>query len=426
MSIDPSPTEARSTAKDPAAAPFDVETIRRQFPALQQQAHPKKPLVYLDSAATSLKPQAVIDAITSVYAEDCANIHRAVHVLSQRATARFEGARDRVRELLGAKKREEIVFTRGTTESINLVAQTWGRLNVGEGDEILLTELEHHSNIVPWQLLAAERGAKIVVVPITDEGEVTLEAFASKLSSRTKIAAFAHVSNSLGTILPVAELTKLAHDAGAVVLVDGAQSVVHGRVDVCALDADFYVFSGHKLYAPTGIGVLYGKQALLEAMPPWQGGGDMIDRVSFNGSTWNDLPYKFEAGTPPIAQAIGLGAAIEWLGTFDLDAALAHEHEVLTHGTKLLSEIDGLKLVGTAKHKSSVLAFLLDGIHPTDAGSILDAEGIAIRTGHHCAQPVMDHFGVTGTARASLGIYTSKQDLDALAAGLRKVKSFFG
>lgn len=424
-SIDPSPTEARSTARDPAATPFDVEAIRRQFPALQQQAHPKKPLVYLDSAATSLKPQAVIDAVTSVYAEDCANIHRAVHVLSQRATARFEGARDRVRELLGAKKREEIVFTRGTTESINLVAQTWGRQNVGAGDEILLTELEHHSNIVPWQLLAAERGAKIVVVPITDEGEVTLEAFASKLSSRTKIAAFAHVSNSLGTILPVAELTKLAHDAGAVVLVDGAQSVVHGRVDVCALDADFYVFSGHKLYAPTGIGVLYGKQALLDAMPPWQGGGDMIDRVSFHGSTWNDLPYKFEAGTPPIAQAIGLGAAIDWLGTFDLDAALAHEHEVLTHGTKLLSEIDGLKLVGTAKHKSSVLAFLLDGIHPTDAGSILDAEGIAIRTGHHCAQPVMDHFGVTGTARASLGIYTSKQDLDALAAGLRKVKSFF-
>jgi cysteine desulfurase/selenocysteine lyase len=408
------------------AKSFDVEAIRRQFPALQQQAHPKKPLVYLDSAATALKPQAVIDAVTSVYAEDCANIHRAVHVLSQRATARYEGARDRVRDFLGAKKREEIVFTRGTTEGINLVAQTWGRANVGEGDEILLTELEHHSNIVPWQLLAKERGAKIVVVPITDEGEVTLEAFAQKLSPRTKIVAFAHVSNSLGTVLPVAELTKLAHDAGAVVLIDGAQGVVHGRVDVRALDADFYVFSGHKLYAPTGIGVLYGKEALLDAMPPWQGGGDMIDRVSFDGSTWNDLPYKFEAGTPAIAQAIGLGAAIEWLDALDLDAAFAHEQDVLAHGTKLLATIDGLKLVGTAKHKSGVLAFLLDGIHPTDAGSILDAEGIAIRTGHHCAQPVMDHFGVTGTARASLGIYTSKQDLDALAAGLRKVKSFFG
>lgn len=405
---------------------FDLESIRRQFPALHQQAHPKKPLVYLDSAATALKPQVVIDAVTSVYAEDCANIHRAVHVLSQRATARYEGARDRVRDFLGAKKREEIVFTRGTTESINLVAQTWGRANVGEGDEILLTELEHHSNIVPWQLLAKERGAKIVVVPITDEGEVTLEAFGAKLSSRTKIAAFAHVSNSLGTVLPVAELTKLAHDAGAVVLIDGAQGVVHGRVDVRALDADFYVFSGHKLYAPTGIGVLYGKEALLDAMPPWQGGGDMIDRVSFDGSTWNDLPYKFEAGTPAIAQAIGLGAAIEWLEALDLDAAFAHEQDVLAHGTKLLAAIDGLKLVGTAKHKSGVLAFLLDGIHPTDAGSILDAEGIAIRTGHHCAQPVMDHFGVTGTARASLGIYTSKHDLDALAAGLRKVKSFFG
>ena len=405
---------------------FDVEAIRRQFPALHQQAHPKKPLVYLDSAATALKPQVVIDAVTSVYAEDCANIHRAVHVLSQRATARYEGARDRVRDFLGAKKREEIVFTRGTTEGINLVAQTWGRANVGEGDEILLTELEHHSNIVPWQLLAKERGAKIVVVPITDEGEVTLEAFAQKLSPRTKIVAFAHVSNSLGTVLPVAELTKLAHDAGAVVLIDGAQGVVHGRVDVRALDADFYVFSGHKLYAPTGIGVLYGKEALLDAMPPWQGGGDMIDRVSFDGSTWNDLPYKFEAGTPAIAQAIGLGAAIEWLDALDLDAAFAHEQDVLAHGTKLLAELDGLKLVGKAKHKSGVLAFLLDGIHPTDAGSILDAEGIAIRTGHHCAQPVMDHFGVTGTARASLGIYTSKQDLDALAAGLRKVKSFFG
>jgi cysteine desulfurase / selenocysteine lyase len=405
---------------------FDVEAIRRQFPALRQEAHPNKPLVYLDSAATSLKPQVVIDAVTSVYAEDCANIHRAVHVLSQRATVRYEGARDRVRDLLGAKKREEIVFTRGATESINLVAQAWGRANVGEGDEILLTELEHHSNIVPWQMLAAERGAKVVVVPITDEGEVTLEAFASKLSPRTKIAAFAHVSNSLGTILPVAAMTKLAHDAGAVVLVDGAQGVVHGRVDVRALDVDFYVFSGHKLYAPTGIGVLYGKESLLDAMPPWQGGGDMIDRVSFAGTTWNDLPYKFEAGTPAIAQAIGLGAAIEWLGSFDLDAALAHENEVLAHGTKLLRELDGVRLVGTAKHKTSVLAFLLDGIHPTDAGSILDADGIAIRTGHHCAQPVMDHFGVTGTARASLGIYTSKADLDALAVGLRKVQSFFG
>lgn len=405
---------------------FDVEAVRAQFPALAQEAHPGKPLVYLDSAATALKPRAVIDAVTSVYAQDCANVHRAVHVLSQRATARFEGARDRVMRWLGAAEREEIVFTRGATEAINLVAASWGGANLQPGDEILITELEHHSNIVPWQLVAARTGAKVVVAPITDEGEVTLEAFTARLSERTKLVAFAHVSNSLGTVLPVATMIRRAHEVGAVALVDGAQGVVHARVDVRALDADFYVFSGHKLYGPSGIGVLYGKRALLEAMPPWQGGGDMIDRVTFEGSTWNDLPYKFEAGTPAIAQAIGLGAAIEWLEGLDLDAVLAHEAELLAYGTERLSALPGLTLVGRAREKSSVLAFLLEGIHPTDAGTILDAEGVAIRTGHHCTQPVMDHFGVTGTARASLALYNTKADLDALVRGLEKVRSFFG
>ena len=331
-----------------------------------------------------------------------------------------------MRRFLNAEKREEIIFVRGCTEGINLVAQSWGRANLGPGDEILLTELEHHSNIVPWQLVAEEKGAKVVVVPMTDAGEITVEAFRAKLSERTKLAAFTHVSNALGTILPVAELTRLAHDAGAKVLVDGAQGVVHQRVDVRALDADFYVFSGHKLYAPSGIGVLYGKEALLEAMPPWQGGGDMIDRVTFEGSSWNDLPYKYEAGTPAIAQAIGLGAAIEWLEGLDWDGMIAHETAVLEHGAARLGELERLTLRGTAPEKASVLGFTLEGIHPTDAGTILDAQGVAIRTGHHCAQPVMDHFGVTATARASLGVYNTNEDIDALVSGLKKVESMFG
>ncbi|HJK94326.1 MAG TPA: cysteine desulfurase [Polyangiaceae bacterium LLY-WYZ-15_(1-7)] len=430
MSVTPevAPSEAASSAApaSSSAPAFDVEAVRAQFPALQQEVHPGKPLVYLDSAATALKPQVVIDAVTEAYAKDCANVHRAVHALSQRATAKFEGARDSVRRFLNAEKREEIIFVRGCTEGINLVAQSWGRANLGPGDEILLTELEHHSNIVPWQLVAEEKGAKVVVVPMTDAGEITVEAFRAKLSERTKLAAFTHVSNALGTILPVAELTRLAHDAGAKVLVDGAQGVVHQRVDVRALDADFYVFSGHKLYAPSGIGVLYGKEALLEAMPPWQGGGDMIDRVTFEGSSWNDLPYKYEAGTPAIAQAIGLGAAIEWLEGLDWDGMIAHETAVLEHGAARLGELERLTLRGTAPEKASVLGFTLEGIHPTDAGTILDAQGVAIRTGHHCAQPVMDHFGVTATARASLGVYNTNEDIDALVSGLKKVESMFG
>ncbi|MEO0323482.1 MAG: cysteine desulfurase [Myxococcota bacterium] len=416
-----------STAPATATQAFDLASVRAAFPALQQEVHPGKALVYLDSAATALKPQPVLDATMNAYAKDVANVHRAVHALSQRATASYEGARDTVRDFLGASAREEIIFVRGASEALNLVAASWGGANLGEGDEILLTELEHHSNIVPWQLVAERTGAKVRHVPITDAGEVTLEAFEAKLSSRTKVCAFAHISNSLGTVLPVQALAERAHAAGAIVVVDGAQGVVHGPVDVKALGADFYAFSGHKLYGPTGIGVLYGRQELLEAMSPWQGGGDMIDRVTLDaGSTWNDLPYKFEAGTPNIAGAIGLGAAIEWLEALGLGQVAAHEAEVLAYGHARLAEVPGLTLVGNAPEKASVLAFTLEGIHPSDAGTILDAEGIAIRTGHHCAQPVMDHFSVTGTARASLGVHNGTDDIDALVQGLARVRAFFG
>ncbi len=401
-----------------------VAAIRAEFPALHQEVHPGKPLVYLDSAATALKPQAVIDAITEVYTKNCANIHRAVHAMSQRATADYEAARESVRAFIGAPSIEEVIFTRGTSEGINLVRFTYGQQNLQPGDEVLVTELEHHSNIVPWQLLCERTGAKLVVVPINDAGEVTDAAFKSKLSARTKIVAFAHVSNALGTVLPVKRFTQLAHDVGAVVVVDGAQGIVHTHVDVVDLDVDFYAFSAHKLYAPTGVGVLYGKRALLEAMPPYEGGGDMIDEVSFEGTTFNDLPHKFEAGTPNIAGVIGLGAAIEWLRAKDLAALHAHSLEVLRYGEAALTEL-GATLVGTAKDKVSVLAFNAFGAHPTDLGTILDAEGVAIRTGHHCAQPVMAHYEVAGTARASLGIYSTREDIDALIRGLLIAKKMF-
>jgi len=418
------------TEKGATKEGFDVEAIRAQFPALQQEVHPGKTLVYLDSAATALKPQAVIDAVVHTYAVDCANVHRAVHSLSQRATASYEGARESAVRFLGAASREEIVFTSGTTDGLNLVAQAfanrlWARC-LKEGDEIVVTELEHHSDIVPWQMLCARTGAALKVVPITDEGEVRLEDFQAQLSERTKLCAFGHVSNSLGTILPVAEMIRLAHEAGALVVIDGAQGVVHQRVDVGALDADFYAFSGHKVYGPTGIGVLYGKRALLEEMPPWRGGGDMIDRVTFTETTYNDLPYKFEAGTPNIAGSIGLGAALEWMMDVGMDAIEAHEATLLRYGTERFGELEGVRLIGTAPKKAGVLAFVMDGIHPTDAGSFLDADGIAIRTGHHCAQPVMDHYGVTGTARASLGVYNTEADIDALIEGLKKVQGIFG
>ncbi len=405
--------------------PFDVQRVREDFPALHQEVH-AKPLVYLDSAATSLKPRAVIDAVADVYARDCANIHRAVHLLSQRATARFEEAREKVRSFVNAANKSEVVFTRGTTEAINLVAQSWGRAYLREGDEVLVTELEHHSNIVPWQILCQQTGATLVVVPITDRGEVLREAFEQELSDRTRLVALAHVSNALGTVLPVAELIALAHDRGAVVLLDGAQAVSHVDVDVQALDCDFYAFSGHKLYGPTGIGALYGKERLLESMPPYQGGGDMIRSVTFEETTYNDLPYKFEAGTPNIAGAIGLGAALDYFTSFDRQAVCAHENTVLRYATEALEAVSGVRLIGTAPGKVSVLSFLMDAAHPHDIGTIVDSEGVAIRTGHHCAQPVMEHFGIAATARASLGMYNTTDDVDALLGALRKVQEIFG
>lgn len=411
------------TAKSPAA--LDLEAVRREVPALHQEVH-GRPLVYLDNAATTLKPQAMIDAVSSVYAKDCANVHRGVHLLSVRATERYEGAREKVRAFVGARSTKEIVFVRGATEAVNLVAQTFGRQRVGEGDEILVTGLEHHSNLVPWQMLCEEKGARLVVVPIDDLGDVSLDAVASRITAKTRLVATAHVSNALGTVLPVEAIVRAAHDRGVPVLVDGAQAVPHAPVDVQALGADFYVFSGHKMYGPTGIGVLYGREALLEELPPWQGGGDMIRSVTFEKTTYNELPYKFEAGTPDIAGVVGLGASIDWLTALGMDAVAAHEAELLAYGTEVLSAVPGLQLVGTAPHKAAVLSFVLEGIHPHDVGTIVDAEGVAIRTGHHCAQPVMDRFGIPATSRASLGIYNTRSDLDRLAAALGKVREFLG
>ena len=411
-----------SVASSPAA--FDVRRVRRDFPALHQDVH-GKPLVYLDSAATSLKPQSVIDAVDEVYERDCANIHRAVHLLSQRATERFEKARETVRAFLNAANKTEIVFTRGTTEAINLVAQSWGRSALREGDEILVTELEHHSNIVPWQMLCQQTGAKLVVAPMTERGEVLRAAFEHQLSDRTRLVAMAHVSNALGTVLPVSELIALSHERGALVLLDGAQAVSHVDVDVQALDCDFYAFSGHKLYGPTGIGALYAKERLLDSMPPYQGGGDMIRSVTFEETIYNDLPYKFEAGTPNIAGAIGLGTAIDYVTSFDPGLVHSHEKAVLRYATEALEAVPGLRLVGTAPGKVAALSFLMDSAHPHDIGTIVDSEGVAIRTGHHCAQPVMEHFGIAATARASLGMYNTTEDIDALVGALQKVQELF-
>lgn len=406
-------------------AGFDARRVRDDFPALHQDVHGKS-LVYLDSAATTLKPQVVIDTVADVYARDCANIHRAVHLLSQRATARFEDAREKVRAFLNANDTDEVIFTRGTTESVNLVAQSWARTFLHEGDEVLITELEHHSNIVPWQIVCQQVGAELVVVPMTDCGEITREAFEEQLSPRTRLVAMAHVSNALGTVLPVEELIGLAHQEGAVVLLDGAQAVSHVPVDVQSLDCDFYAFSGHKLYGPTGIGVLYGRERLLEGMPPYQGGGDMIRSVTFAETIYNDLPYKFEAGTPNIAGAIGLGAAIDYLKSFDQEAVHAHENAVLRYATEALGSVAGLRLIGTAPGKVACASFLMDAAHPHDIGTIVDSEGVAIRTGHHCAQPVMEHFGIAATARASFGMYNTTEDVDALVWALHRVKELFG
>ena len=406
------------------AAPFDPSRVRAEFPILTRSVH-GRPLVYLDNAATTQKPRAVLEALNDFYVRSNANVHRGVHLLSQEASIAHDRARETVRRFVGAASVEEIVFTRGTTESVNLVAQAWGRANLRAGDEILISTMEHHSNIVPWQLVAAATGAVVRAIPITDAGELDMEAFHALLSPRTKLVAIVHVSNALGTVNPVAEIVRAAHRVGAKVLVDAAQSIQHLPVDVRALDCDFLAFSGHKLYGPTGIGVLYGRRALLEAMPPWQGGGDMIRTVSLEGSTWNDLPFKFEAGTPDVAGAIGLGAAIEWVERTGLDAIAAHEADLLAYGTDRLARVPGLRLVGTARHKTSVLSFTLEGVHPHDVGTILDLEGVAVRTGHHCAQPVMTRFGLPATTRASLAAYNLRDDLDALVRALERVRRLF-
>jgi cysteine desulfurase/selenocysteine lyase len=407
-----------------AATGFDVERIRRDFPILSERAY-GRPLVYLDNAATAQKPRSVIDALVRFYTSENANVHRGVHLLSERATAAYEDARRTVQTFLNASSVREIVFTRGTTEGINLVAQSWGRANVDAGDEILISALEHHSNIVPWQMLAEEKRATLRVAPIDDRGDVILEEYEKLLGPRTKLVALAYVSNALGTVNPVGRMIEMAHGHGAVVSIDGAQAAPHLGIDVEALDCDFFAFSGHKLFGPTGIGVLYGKARLLEAMPPWQGGGDMIRSVTFEKTLYNDLPYKFEAGTPHIAGAVGLGAAIDYVSGVGLDEIAAYEQELLTYGTERLARIAGLRLIGTARHKAAVLSFVLDGVHPHDVATILDRRGIAIRAGHHCAQPVMERFGLAATSRASFAFYNTTEEIDALAAGIEAVKEIF-
>ncbi len=402
----------------------DIASLRGDFPALQQRVH-GHPLTYLDSAASSQCPQAVIDAIGTQQGLNHANVHRGVHQLSERATLAYESARERVRDYINAASEREIIFTRGTTESINLVARSFGGSRLSAGDEVLITWMEHHSNIVPWQMICERTGATLVPVPITDAGELDLAAFDRLLTDRTKIVAFVHVSNALGTVNPARELIGKAHAAGAVVVVDGAQAMPHKRVDVRDLDCDFYAFSGHKMFGPTGIGVLYGKENLLEEMPPWQGGGEMILTVSFDGTTWNHLPGKFEAGTPNITAAVGLGAAVDYLARIDFAALEAHEAALLEHATERLGEIDGARIVGTAADKASVLSFVIDGIHAHDVGTIVDAAGVAVRTGHHCAMPVMDRFGVAATARASFALYNNHDDIDRLILGLGQAVELF-
>ncbi len=404
--------------------PLDIDGIRRDFPALDQTVH-GKPLVYLDNAATAQKPAIVIETIDDYYRRYNSNVHRGVHTLSQLATDAYEGSRLKLRDFINASSEKEIIFVRGATEGINLIAQTLGRQQLKAGDEILITQMEHHSNIVPWQILCEQTGAVLKYVPISDSGELCMEDFHRLLNVRTRIVSVVHISNALGTINPVNEIIEAAHAAGAVVLLDGAQAVPHAGVDVQALDCDFYVFSGHKLFGPTGIGVLYGKQALLESMPPWQGGGDMIKMVHMDRTLYNDLPYKFEAGTPHIEGAIGLGAAVDYLRGIGLDRIEKYEQELLAYGTGKLAAIEGLTLVGTAAHKTSILSFVLEGIHPHDIGTILDHEGIAIRAGHHCAMPVMERFGLPATARASLAFYNTRGEIDVLAAGIHKCMEIF-
>ena len=403
---------------------FDVERVRADFPILQQQVH-GHPLVYLDNAATSQKPRAVIDAIVRYYERDNANIHRGVHYLSERATEEFENARKTVQNFLHAARPSEIIFVRSATEAINLVAQTYGRAQVGAGDEVVITAMEHHSNIVPWQMLCEEKHAQLRVAPINDEGELILEEFERLLGAKTRLVSLGHVSNALGTINPVKQIITLAHAKNIPVLVDGAQAVPRLPVNVQDLDCDFYVLSGHKTYGPTGIGILYGKQALLEAMPPYQGGGDMISSVTFEKTVYNKVPHKFEAGTPDMSGAVGLRAAIEYLNRLGIENIEKYEHELLTYATAKVAALPGVRVIGTAKEKAGVLSFVIEGVHPHDVGTILDQEGIAIRTGHHCAQPVMDRYKIDATARASFGLYNTKEEIDALVRGIKKVQEVF-
>ncbi len=411
---------------DPAAAaPFDVERVRADFPILSRTVH-GKPLVFLDSGASAQKPRQVIDAMARCYEAEYANIHRGVYELSAKATEAYEGARVRVQRFVNARSAAEIVFTKGTTEAINLVAASWGGAFLREGDEVVLSVLEHHANIVPWQLLRERLGIVLKVVPVDENGAFPLDAYAALLGPRTRLVALTHVSNALGTVLPVAEIVRIAHAQGSPVLVDGAQGIVHRPVDVQALDVDFYCFSGHKLYGPGGIGVLYGREALLAAMPPWQGGGDMIERVTFERTTFAPPPARFEAGTPPIAAAVGLHAALDYLASLDPAAVAAHEDDLLAHATERLGGLDGVRLYGTAPEKAAIVSFTVDGVHPHDVGTILDRAGVAVRVGHHCAQPLMDRLGIAGTVRASLGLYNTRADIDRLIDGLDEVREIFG
>lgn len=412
------------TTSEQGTAIGDARSLRAEFPALDQEVH-GHPLTYLDSAATTQKPRAVLRAVERFYEHDNANVHRGVHTLSQRATEDFEESRRKIQRFIGAKHEQEILFTKGCTEAINLVAQSWGRSNLNEGDIVLLSTMEHHANIVPWQMVCAETGAQVIPIPITDSGEIDLDAYAELLKGPVKLVGVKHVCNALGTINPVGEMIRMAHDAGAKTMIDGAQALAHERVDVVALDADFYSMSGHKVYAPTGIGALYGKKALLDAMPPYQGGGDMIRTVAFEKTTYNELPNKFEAGTPNIAGSIGFGAALDFVSSLGHTPIQLHEHALLEYGTARLNEIPGVTIYGKARNKAAILSFTMDCAHPHDIGTILDQSGVAVRTGHHCCMPLMTRLGIPGTTRASLAVYNSKEDLNRLAEGLIHVREVF-
>jgi len=413
------------TAIEKSAPVFDAHAIRQDFPILQQQVN-GHPLVYLDNAATTQKPEAVINAITDYYRHDNSNVHRGAHALSDRATRAFESAREKVATFLNSPDPRQVIWVRGVTEAVNLVANSWGRNNLGPGDRVLLPYLEHHSDIVPWQMVCAVTGATVEPIPVHASGDIDLDALTEMLDERVKLVALNHVSNAIGTVNPVARIIEMAHAVGAKVLVDGAQAVAHWPLDVQALGCDFYAFSGHKLFGPTGIGVLWGREELLDAMPPFLGGGEMIETVSFEGTTWNTLPFKFEAGTPNIAGVIGLGAAIDYLSALDRGAAAAHELSLLQYTLELAQDIEGLQRIGNPREAVGIYSFLLEGCHPSDVGMLLDQQGIAVRTGHHCAQPLMTHFGIPGTARASYSIYNTREDVDALFEGIRKAKALFG